>query len=493
MSSLVGEDSADGGVGFVPSQMNLARPFARTPAGAQTPCVVGDVGGVILDYNALISSILFGWLSGRVKGELGKYNKAATVINVILTVMKFVATYALLKTDVAIDNHPLVRTKTTTAGEKRMLTAKLDVDADKFGIVNCLRPSLNVVGLDFDIPSSGPVGGAGVEWQLIEGGDTRGWLGTLQDYGDIMSGNATWGDGIVFLDAVPGTDRSPAKQRTGADGISRMGIVGVPQARDMSREKLDKVYKAAGVKVAIRVKSVKITDPVKLAETLGDLASNLIAFLTGDKVGGVVGTIAETMYRSHWYSPEPFYFVVTDWEPCTGEWKGTMTASSTYEQHDVEKINAVVKKDDHSSSFEATIRFEGGRISGVIDYEESISTDQREEPGWELTDKQKTTGHYSGEIDASASVSSFGRYDVGFVIPVMKGTYQSSGTCKRPKPLRCDQPASISKPTEIHLTRPSSITGYVDPNKPNEINDTKSFGQPGGFQHRITVNLKRCQ
>jgi hypothetical protein len=474
--------------------MNPGGPFAKIPAGDDTPCVFGEWGGVILDYDAAISSILYGWLADRVKGKMGKYNKAANVINAILTVMKFIGTYAHLKTDVAIDNHPLVRTKTTTAGEKRMLTAKLNMESDKWQIVNCLRPSLNVVGLDFDLPGAGPVGGAGVEWQLIEGGDTRGWLGTLQDYGDIMSGNATWGDSIVYFEPVAGSDRSPAKQFTGADGVSRMGVVGVPQARDMSREKLDKVYKVAGVKVAIQFKSVKITDPAKLAETLGDLASNLIPFLTKDIVGGVVGTAAETLYRSHWYSSEPFYFVVTDWEPCTGEWKGTMTATSTYEQHDVEKINAVVKKDDHSSWFTATITFEGGRISGVIDYEESISDDQREEPGWELTDKQKTTAHYSGEIDASVSVSSFGRYDVGFEIPVMKGTYQSSGTCKRPKPLRCDQPESISKPTEVHLTRASSsITGYVDPNKPNEINVTKTWGGQGEAQHKVTVNLKRCQ
>jgi hypothetical protein len=374
-----------------------------------------------------------------------------------------------------------------------MLTAKLNMQTENWEMVNCLRPALNAAGLDIDLPSSGPVADAGVEWKLIEGGDTRGWLGTLQDYGDIMAGKATWGDGIVFLEPVVGTDRSPAKQRTGNDGISRMGIVGVPQVRDMSREKLDQVYKVAGVAVGIQVKTMKITDPVKLAATAGDFAGNVISFLTGDKAGGVVGTIAETAYRSHWYSPEPFYLVVTDWEPCTGQWKGTMTVMSTYEQHDVEKIHAVVKKDDHSSWFAATITFEGGRVSGVVDYEESFSTDQREEPDWVLIDQQKTTGHYSGDIDASASVSSYGRYDVGFVIPVMKGTYQSSGTCKRPAPLRCDQPESISKRTEVHVTRPSSITGYVDPNKPNEINASKSFGQPGGFQHKITVNLKRCQ
>ncbi|HEX6124436.1 MAG TPA: hypothetical protein VFZ23_03610 [Pyrinomonadaceae bacterium] len=491
--ALIGADSADGDVSFVPRRTDLVLPLATKRAGTQSPCSTGEWGNVILDYNALASTTLFGTLANRIKGRLGKYGKATNVINMVLTVIKFVATYALLKAEIAIDNHPLVRTKTTTAGEKRVLTAKLGMATDKWELVNCLRPALNYHGLDFDLPSSGPIADAGVEWNLIVGGDTRGWIGTMLDYAEITSGNAPMGDAIVFFEPIPGTDRSPAKQRTGSDGISRMGIVGVPQAKDLSREKLDKVYKAAGVKVGIQIKTMKITDKAKLAETLGDMAGSVISFLTGDYLGTVAGTAAETFYRSHWFSSQPFYFVVTDWEPCTGQWKGTMTASSTYEQHDVEKINAVVKKDDHSSWFVATITFEGGRVSGVVDYEESISTDQREEPDWVLINQQKTTGHYSGDVDASASVSSFGRYDVGFVIPVMKGTYQSSGTCKRPAPLRCDQPESINKRTEVHVTRPSSITGYVDPNKPNEINATKSFGQPGGFQHKITVNLKRCQ
>ena len=492
MSSF-GQDSADGGLSIVPTRTSYVLPFARAPRRTQSPCSTGDWGSVILDYTAAVSSVLFGTLADRWKGKFGKYGKAANAINMVLTVLKFVATYALLKTDLSIDNHPLVRTKTTTPGEKRILTAKLNMESDKWELINCFRPGLNAAGLDFDLPSSGPVADAGVEWKLIEGGDSRGWLGTLQDYSAITSGNATWGDGIVYFDPVPSTDRSPANQRTGADGISRMGIVGVPQDRDMSREKLDKVYKVAGVEVGIQIKTLKITDPVKLAGTLGDFAGPIISFLTKDRIGAVAGVAAELLYRSHWYSPEPFYFVVTDWEPCTGQWKGTMTVTSTYEQHDVEKILAVVKKDDHSSWFAATITFEGARVSGVVDFEESISDDQREEPDWVITDYQKTTAHYSGDIDASADVSSFGRYDVGFVIPVMRGTYQSSGSCKRPARLRCDQPESISKPTEVHVTRPSSITGYVDPQKPNEINVTKSFGEPGGFQHKITVNLKRCQ
>jgi hypothetical protein len=47
--------------------------------------------------------------------------------------------------------------------------------------------------------------------------------------------------------------------------------------------------------------------------------------LTEDFVGGGVGLVFETMYRTNWCSSKPFYFLVKDWEPCKGHWQGTIT------------------------------------------------------------------------------------------------------------------------------------------------------------------------
>jgi hypothetical protein len=33
----------------------------------------------------------------------------------------------------------------------------------------------------------------------------------------------------------------------------------------------------------------------------------------------------------------------------------------------------------------------------------------------------------------------------------------------------------------------------IDPKKPDEINDSKTFGQPGEVQHKVAGSLKRCQ
>jgi hypothetical protein len=162
-------------------------------------------------------------------------------------------------------------------------------------------------------------------------------LGGFRDFVTYLTdGDPTWGSGIVFLEPLPGMNKSPAEQRTDANGVSEMGVVGVPQARDLSKEKLVKVNKVAGVKIGIQLKTMNVINPIKLASTLGDMAGNVISFLTGDITGGIVGTVAESMYRSNWYSSQPFYFVVIDWEPCAGRWQGTMTTTSIVETHTLE-------------------------------------------------------------------------------------------------------------------------------------------------------------
>jgi hypothetical protein len=193
--------------------------------------------GIILDYDAVILTSAYGPLGDRLGGRLGTYSKATGLANLVLTLLKFFASYALLKVEVTIDKHPMLRTKNTEPGERQILIAKLVMESDKWEVVNCARPLLNAAGIDFNLPTSGPIVDAGVEWRLIEGGDTRGWTGAVRDVVDILTGNATWGNGIVIFEHTPGTEESPAKQRTGPDGISRMGIVGTPQVREPLQRK----------------------------------------------------------------------------------------------------------------------------------------------------------------------------------------------------------------------------------------------------------------
>ena len=333
-------------------------------------CSPSDVEGLILDYSALGMTTAFGALLDYLKGKAAgadKLAKGVGLANIVLTIMKFVASYALLTTELIINGHPLERTKTTQPGKTATLSAKLQIDPTKWQILNCVRPALNAAGLDFDLPDSGPLKDVRVEWKLIVGGDSRGWLGTIQDIGQIITGNATWGDGIVYFDPLPGTDRSPAKQFTDSNGISRMNVVGVPQGRDLSREKLKKVDKVAGVRVDIQLKTTRISDATRFASTFGDIAGNVISFLTGDIPGGLVGTAAETLYRSNWRRSEPLYFLVYDWEPCEG-WEGTISIKTELTQYEETTTSGIFSSTEKKHEFEATLN-----VTSVKDTSESFT------------------------------------------------------------------------------------------------------------------------
>ncbi|HEX8353797.1 MAG TPA: hypothetical protein VF611_12905 [Pyrinomonadaceae bacterium] len=325
---------------FAPESPATAPPAAaQEPApAAPQPCQLGEVESIILDYNATALTTAFGELSGYLEGKgvggIGKWSKLAGKANILLTVLKFIATYAAVNTVITMDGDVLTRTKTTQAGERRMLTAKLAIDTGKWQVMNCIRPALNAAGLDFSLPGSGAMAGVRVVWRLGEGGDTRGYWGrvwhTASNLDDILAGKMVANDGgaLVYLDPAAGVKRDEEKHHysyTDDNGESKMPVVGHGQEKDLSKQSLKVVHKAFGVKVDIQVKTMRIKDGKGAAGTLGDLAGNVIAALTGDFLGAGVGTAAETLFRSNWYSSQNFFFPVKDWAPCDGGWRGVVS------------------------------------------------------------------------------------------------------------------------------------------------------------------------
>ncbi len=208
------------------------RPAHHSRPPAQGPCGTTDTQDLILDYNALASTTLFGFLTNRLGGSAASYSDVAGVANVVLTVFKFIASYAALNVEITMDADKLVRTKDTKPGERRKLTAKLSIDTGKWQMINCLRPVLNSAGLDVDLPKNGPLSGVNASWVMVLGGDSRGWLGTVADFASIITGDASYGDALVFFDAAPGAERSPANQYTNDEGVSEIYVVGAPQEKD---------------------------------------------------------------------------------------------------------------------------------------------------------------------------------------------------------------------------------------------------------------------
>ena len=70
-------------------------------------------------------------------------------------------------------------------------------------VINCLRPLLTAAGINFSLPNQGPIADAAASWILLEGGGERNAPRTA--YLRLYGGN-------------------PSRQKTDAQGISRMGV-----------------------------------------------------------------------------------------------------------------------------------------------------------------------------------------------------------------------------------------------------------------------------
>jgi hypothetical protein len=485
---------------------------ARPPV--QGPCGTSETQDLILDYTALSSTTLFGFLGSRLGGAAESYGDVAGIANVVLTVFKFIASYAALDVEITMDGDVLVRTKDTKPGERRKLTAKLRTDVGNWQMINCLRPALNIVGLDVDMPKNGPLSGVNVSWVMVLGGDSRGWLGTVADFGNILLGEESNSDALVFFDAVPGAERSPAKQYTNEDGVSEIYVVGMPQEKDLSRRKLFELNKAAGVRVDVQLKPMRIKDTKEGLSNIMDIVGNAFSFLTGDPVGGGVGTVTETLYRSNWYASKPFYFPVKDWEPCTGQWQGTITyVSISKKEGSAESfVNKQYWKED--SYYEARAQLDGRRdnLGAPLARVEAHASEVKEHGGQgkgECYRESKQVQELSGRATETTTGFSIsmnprsGRYSVSAptIVVTGSGTYRVDsvvkGTCRNPFNKDLHQ-STEEKDAKLSPGGPSvQGEGLIDPNNPDEISgsNTVKVTTVGGVENTVTVtwNLKRCK
>ena len=478
----------------------------------QSPCGASDVENLINDYTALAQTTLFDILMERYGGTAATYGKVVGMANVVLTVFKFVVSYASLEVEITMDGDKLIRTKTTTPGERRLLTATLKMDTGKWELINCLRPSLNKVGLDVDIPKSGPLAGVNAEWVMVLGGDSRGWLGTLEDITDIFGGETSYGDGLVFFDPVPGANRAPQKQITNSEGVSQIYIVGTPQEKDLSKRKLFEVDKGAGVRVDVQLKPMRIVDKKEAFSNIMDIAEDAFSFLTGDPIGGVVGTAAETLYRSNWYNSQPFYFIVKDWEPCKGQWIGTITYTSTLNDSGSAEDLRTKRTWKDDAIYEGTAQLDGRRdnLGAPI-----VRVKARAHERTERFSTGKVGCYYATtkirELSGSATVDvsgsyvymnpRSGEYHVLFpsILVSASGTDSMDavvkGTCNNPYNKDVHERSAASMKLSGEGPGEQGV-GRIDPNNPDVLSgsDTVTFKTTKGVRTAtITWNLRRCQ
>ena len=508
--------------------------FATTAqeAPAAQPCALDEVQSIILDYNATATTTAFGSLMGYLAGKgvrgAGKWANLAGKANVVLTILKFIASYAAINTEITLEGGMLTRTKTTQGGERRTLTAKLVMDTGKWQALNCIRPAMNAAGLDFSLPGSGAMSGVRVVWRLVNGGDTRGYWGrvwhTATNVNKILEGKMTDDDGgaIVYLDTAAGATRAEDKHHynyTDDNGESKIPVVGLGQRKDLSKETLKSVYKPLGVKVDVQVKTMKIKDAKGAAGTLGDLAGNAIAALTGDLWGAGLGTAAETAYRSNWYSSKVHYFPVKDWAPCDGGWRGTVTVAQELRE------NQGGTKRDHLSglstvatstrvySYEAKLSvapgpddtLSGRAVAAISDrsysFESSMFYENCGNSRRLFTNDGKWTRQVEGsgtddDADVTVQETSPGLFRLSLGVGGFKGNYadRQQATYKNHCEDHCDH-----VPFDETTTGEESVDRFVvgledlkaDPEDPNALRGSRTMDD-GGFKVTVTWNLTRC-
>lgn len=510
-----------------------AAPPTQEPApAAPQPCALGEVESIILDYNATALTTAFGELSGYLEGKgvggIGGWSKVAGKANVLLTVLKFFATYAAVNAVITLDGSELVRTKTTRDGERRMLTARLAIDTGKWQVMNCIRPALNAAGLDFSLPGSGAMAGVRVVWRLAAGGDTRGYWGrvwhTASNLDDILAGKMVANDGgaLVYLDPAAGAKADEEKHHysyTDDNGESKMPVVGHGQEKDLSKQPLKVDHKAFGVKVDIQVKTMRIKDAKGAAGTLGDMAGNVIAALTGDLLGAIAGTTAETLYRSNWYSSQTFFFPVRDWAPCDGGWRGAVSILRELREGATERkehLNGA--KTVHNSNrlygYEANLKVTPGDEGATkatatatladrsFTYESTAFRETcGDSPRLFINDGAHTRVVQGNGADDDASVNihekSPGVFNLSFGVAGFKGKYtdRQQADYKNHCEEYCDH-----KPFDETTGGEESVDNVAvtledvaaDPDDPNRLVGRRTIDD-GGFKLTVIWSLSRCE
>lgn len=284
----------------------------------EEPCFLQEGTMTVLDLNAIYRTTEWKQLAGVVEepGEGGPFGGG---INAVLTLLKFILTYSALRADVTMDQTPLIRTKDLDAGQTRILTARVWFDLSGWPTLNCLRPFLNLIGVDFgNLPNNGAAKGVGVSWFLNEGGVDLNV--TSRDPNFLNAQQAA----IVMFDNGGGSPGSVLNRPTDEKGKTTTKVSGRPQIRDLSHFKVFAVNKRMTVAIEIKLKGADVEG---FFHELPDVVGPALGVASGDLLGGLIGGLTETLMRMSWRYSKAFPFPVKDWKPCERGWMGTITYS----------------------------------------------------------------------------------------------------------------------------------------------------------------------
>ena len=267
--------------------------FQQT-AGAASPCAgIIDPGSWAFDVGAIALSTGNSLLTTKFADALGGFvGKAANILGIaalVTAIAQMVMTLHAYEWQVAYQGgstEPLVRTRTTTPGEQRVVEVSVrNRDTyDGLTVVNCFRPIFNILGLDLSFPAAGPLANVGVAFELPD-------QSLVQPY------------------------RNPSDELlTDTDGRARWAIEGRGQVENLGP---DVVPADQMVPIDIGI-TLKTSDATKnLTDAFGLAVSGGLAIATGGgwvAAAGILITLAsELVQRTSLFTTRQRQIPVRDW------------------------------------------------------------------------------------------------------------------------------------------------------------------------------------
>ncbi len=432
----------------------------------------------------------------------GKYASFLSKANVIFAYTKLFMSYYTLDVAIRMEGAgPLLRHKDRSSGETRQLTATVTQNTGDLQFVNCLRIAANNAGLDFDLPNDGPREDVGVEWDLVSGG-TR--VATKEDYAIIPE--------IVYLER--GDTTHALTSLTDDKGQAHIMVSGAAR-KNVLPEPAVPVAKEFKVRVNIQLEPPRIRKSIDTG--VGGAAGGPAALLN---------FVPEMLYAARWFSSATYTFPVTDWEPCTDGWVGTIEVTSWRETSSSTRTGDAsvksVSSTNHSQLYrQSTFIFHGGVTKIGSSYIQIPATvvSRLEENNFDVKDvnwrvlcspKNNTWGdkarhevtisHESGggstTMQVGMSVSN--KYKNGYRVtggaPEFPTTIEYQ-THSKENEISC-QPGSDVKRADttknVNYGADFEIEGQFDPKRPGVAAGTKTMEDPTWGTVVVNWSLRRC-
>jgi hypothetical protein len=481
-------------------------------AGSNLPCTLEEYVNQILDVNAYLSGKVFEAILEYLEEHAGmegagKYGKATSKANAVLALIKLIAYYACMETDIKMEGDaPLKRTPDMNKnGERRTLVGSVRENIGNWQAVNCTRIALNGANLDISLPNDGPVKDVEVQWYLAKGGTS------------LSGHDITWAivglispDGTNHVQDAIGPYSNATAPKTNEEGEITIGIEGLKQREQLFNP--SPIMKEAQVNFSVPAKAVSMRQDIIDAVGVGTGIPMREGGKPGIGLGGkapiagplslAVGGLVETLLRSKIHLSKTLTIPVRDWISCDGSWGGTI--SYTTAAHSVQTIHGSfdvqVNSRDETMEDEITLRGDpngrsgwGGSSHGSFTASYGLrATGVVVNRVAAITTDEMTGAAGNGETTVELTAAGNNKYEIHIMPAPLEGTHHwhtgCTGLCKGTNPPDMNNPIQYS-------VLGASATAKEDPNNPGVLHgsEPRENTPSPGTTTTISWNLNQCQ